>query len=288
MKSNNKYDPEDIESLLLHKQFHELYPEEKEFVLRHLENEEEYNSMRNTLFEIKEISSASDLLRPDAGLKKELLRAFQGERKSPFIIWLNALFAAPDRSFFGQRGVQLSFSLAVIAIIGVFLFTSQPNKKVMAENHVEQNKEMESPAEVETKQADVEEEGITEESTAPVLPPAAVQINSADAAEEVNDVVMKEEAAPEAQPLTNQVSKAMADEVSTTSPQVSDFAVENANSENIDYASPAITNKATALSPTFNSSGAELYSEYTTVAIVETSSNIEGYADVVDLLFTAK
>ncbi|MEZ4800783.1 MAG: hypothetical protein R2809_13605 [Flavobacteriales bacterium] len=128
MKSNHKYDPEDIESLMLHKQFHELYPEEKEFVLRHLDNEEEYNSMRNTLFEIKEISSNRDLLSPDAGLKKELLRAFQGERKSPFIIWLNSLFAAPDRSFFGQRGVQLSFSLAVIAIVGIFIFNSQPKK----------------------------------------------------------------------------------------------------------------------------------------------------------------
>lgn len=140
MMSSNKYDPEDIESLMLFKQFHELYPEEKEFVLRHLENEEEYESMRRVLFEIKEIKSKDGLLKPDAGLKKELLKAFNAEKKSRFAIWLNSLFTAPDRSFFGQRGVQLGFSFAIVAA-AIFLYNLKDEKPVQ----IAENKAIESP-----------------------------------------------------------------------------------------------------------------------------------------------
>ena len=37
MSDKQVYDPEDIESLLIHKEFEELYPAEKEFVLKHIE-----------------------------------------------------------------------------------------------------------------------------------------------------------------------------------------------------------------------------------------------------------
>jgi hypothetical protein len=39
MKDPLKYDPEDIESLLKHKTFSELYPEEREFILKHIAHE---------------------------------------------------------------------------------------------------------------------------------------------------------------------------------------------------------------------------------------------------------
>ena len=54
MKRKFKYDPEDLESLLLNKRFNELYPEEKEFVLRHMDSAEEDASMRKTLLSIVE------------------------------------------------------------------------------------------------------------------------------------------------------------------------------------------------------------------------------------------
>lgn len=117
MKFESKYDPEDIESLLLHKQFHELYPEEKEFVLRHLENEQEYESMRSVLMELKNISSNDEWLEPDASIKKNLMREFSSEKKSRFVIWLNSLFAFPDRPWYSQRGVQIAFGVFILGFL---------------------------------------------------------------------------------------------------------------------------------------------------------------------------
>jgi hypothetical protein len=117
MKFESKYDPEDIESLLLHKQFNELYPEEKEFVLRHLENEQEYESMRSVLMELKNISSSDEWLEPDASIKKNLMREFSSEKKSRFVIWLNSLFAFPDRPWYSQRGVQISFGIFILGFM---------------------------------------------------------------------------------------------------------------------------------------------------------------------------
>jgi hypothetical protein len=134
MKFESKYDPEDIESLLLHKQFNELYPEEKEFVLRHLENEQEYESMRSVLMELKNISTTDEWLEPDASIKKNLMREFSSEKKSRFVIWLNSLFAFPDRPWYSQRGVQIAFGFF---ILGFLLFRyagdNQPSSQ-FAEN----------------------------------------------------------------------------------------------------------------------------------------------------------
>jgi hypothetical protein len=134
MKFESKYDPEDIESLLLHKQFNELYPEEKEFVLRHLENEQEYESMRSVLMELKNISTTDEWLEPDASIKKNLMREFSSEKKSRFVIWLNSLFAFPDRPWYSQRGVQIAFG---VFILGFLLFRyagdNQPSSQ-FAEN----------------------------------------------------------------------------------------------------------------------------------------------------------
>lgn len=117
MKFESKYDPEDIESLLLHKQFHELYPEEKEFVLRHLESEQEYESMRSVLMELKNISSNDEWLEPDASIKKNLMKEFSSEKKSRFVIWLNSLFAFPDRPWYSQRGVQIAFGVFILGFL---------------------------------------------------------------------------------------------------------------------------------------------------------------------------
>lgn len=135
MNHMKKYDPEDIEYLMIHKQFHELYPEEKEFVLQHVEGVEEYESMRKMLLELKNSSIQDDWLTPDASLKKALMAEFAKERKGRFSIWLNSLFAMPERPFYRQTGVQWSFGLAVVAV-GTFFFLQQsPNVTELAENN---------------------------------------------------------------------------------------------------------------------------------------------------------
>lgn len=135
MNHMKKYDPEDIEYLMIHKQFHELYPEEKEFVLQHVEGVEEYESMRKMLLELKNSSIQDDWLTPDASLKKALMAEFAKERKGRFSIWLNSLFAMPERPFYRQTGVQWSFGLVVIALGTFFFLQKTPNVAVLAENN---------------------------------------------------------------------------------------------------------------------------------------------------------
>jgi hypothetical protein len=139
-----KYDPEDIESLLLHKQFHELYPEEKEFVLRHLEGEAEYESLRRTLFELHDVSKTDEWLEPDASLKRELMREFASERRRGFSIWLNNLFAAPEIPWFRQKGYALALGTLALLVGLTFLFLPKTNTQ-LAENKQPREKEITQP-----------------------------------------------------------------------------------------------------------------------------------------------
>ena len=140
MKQFSKYDPEDIESLLLHKQFNELYPEEKEFVLRHLDSVEEYESMRRMLLELKNSEGTDEWLTPDPSIKKALMAEFARERKGRFSIWLNSLFAMPERPIYMQRGVQWSFGVALIAG-AFFFFKPSGNQILLAENQKTENQD---------------------------------------------------------------------------------------------------------------------------------------------------
>ena len=140
MKQFSKYDPEDIESLLLHKQFNELYPEEKEFVLRHLDGVEEYESMRRMLLELKNSEGTDEWLTPDPSIKKALMAEFARERKGRFSIWLNSLFAMPERPIYMQRGVQWSFGVALIAG-AFFFFKPNGNQTLLAENQKTENQD---------------------------------------------------------------------------------------------------------------------------------------------------
>lgn len=126
MKEEIKYDPEDIESLLQHKAFSELYPEEKSFVLKHINNEEEYENLRTTLLEIQSIHRDQEWFDPDPQLKEELMASFAAENKGGFLIWLNTFFRAPELPIYRKPAFQLAFGLALL-IGGVLFF--QNNKK---------------------------------------------------------------------------------------------------------------------------------------------------------------
>ncbi len=131
-----KYDPEDIESLLLHKQFNELYPEEKEFVLRHIESQDEYESLRKTLFEVHNASNDADWLEPDPSLKRNLMAEFAREKKGGFFIWLNTLFSMPtisDIPWFRRPAFQVAMVSVLVFTGGFFWYNAQKNETAMAE-----------------------------------------------------------------------------------------------------------------------------------------------------------
>ncbi len=148
METNFKYDPEDIESLLMHKQFNELFDEEKSFVLQHVEGEEEYESLRKTLFELHDAALASDWLEPDPAIKAALMQEFAQEKKGGFRIWLNSLFVMPDVVWYRRPALQVAFASVLVLIVVVFFFNTKNDQSATAENV--QNKKSEStPSEVE-------------------------------------------------------------------------------------------------------------------------------------------
>jgi hypothetical protein len=120
MKNHSTYDPEDIESLMRHKEFDELYAEEKAFVLRHLENRDEYESIRRTLFEIQATRDDEKWLDPDPSIRRNLMAAFRDRPAVSLTVWLNALFA-PAPSRWGHFG-RPALALASVMLVCGFLF----------------------------------------------------------------------------------------------------------------------------------------------------------------------
>jgi hypothetical protein len=176
MKKEMKYDPEDIESLLMHKEFSELYPEEREFVLQHIESPAEYASLRKTLYEVIEAGKEDQWLDPEPEIRENLLAQFAKEDRKGFAVWLNSLFAAPNVTWYRRPAVQFAMAgVAILLVVGV-LFWNRPNpsKELIAENTPSlENDTVRANPQEELEQANVEL--IAENLNAPIpatLPPA--------------------------------------------------------------------------------------------------------------------
>jgi len=96
MSENEPYRHEDIEALLMSKTFGELLGEEKAFVMQHVQNEEEYNSLRSLLLQMHELSFDAELKDPPESLETALLHGFAEnaekvrgykQRFSPWMGW---------------------------------------------------------------------------------------------------------------------------------------------------------------------------------------------------------
>jgi hypothetical protein len=135
MKTLLPYDPEDIESLMLHKGFGDLYPEEREFVLKHVESAEEYESMRRILLELSQTPD-NRMERPDASLKDELMHLFAREKRGRFILWLNSLVMSfqGDRVIWYRRpAVQVAFG-TILILAGIWWFMEPRTDARLAEH----------------------------------------------------------------------------------------------------------------------------------------------------------
>lgn len=194
MKSNSKYDPEDIESLLLHKQFNELYPEEKEFILQHIETPEEYESLRKTLFDLRDASQQGEWLEPDASLKKDLMAQFVTEEKGGFRVWLNSLFVWPDVQWYRQPALRVAFAGACVIAVAVFFinYNDSTPQNTLAENAIKNSEPTDSNKEQE--ETKPEEKNLFAENIQQKELPAAPKVSSAvnesrlfDAKDDVSD-----------------------------------------------------------------------------------------------------
>lgn len=91
MERPERYDPEDLEHLMLERSFDELLEEERAYALRHLESRAEYERMRALLHHVREERDES--LPGDAGpaVRERVLQAFRAQRQPQWRIWLNSV-----------------------------------------------------------------------------------------------------------------------------------------------------------------------------------------------------
>jgi hypothetical protein len=91
MERTERYDPEDLEQLMLERGFDELLEEERAYAMRHLAGRAEYERMRALLLHVRE--EAGQAPEPEAGtwVREQVLQAFRSQREPRWRIWLNAV-----------------------------------------------------------------------------------------------------------------------------------------------------------------------------------------------------
>ena len=130
------YQIEDIETLMLEKEFHALLPEEKNFVLQHVADEASYQQMRALLYRmIEESQEDENWLEPDPKVKKNLDALFE-----------ESISETPIIPFY-KRGVFWSItSIAAIFIVGIWLYIPKDHSSVLvAQNEPQTTSTTENP-----------------------------------------------------------------------------------------------------------------------------------------------
>ncbi|MDG1158365.1 MAG: hypothetical protein P8N19_02660 [Flavobacteriales bacterium] len=217
-----KYDPEDLESLLLHKTFGELYPEEQRFVLQYIDSEEEYNSMRATLLTIQSNDDSPQIsARPES--KERLMELFSKQNQtSAFRIWLNSTFLpllAPK-----NRNLVISFGVMAALVFSVLLLREDESSARLAMLNEKETKDIAFPEQVKEMPSDTNlERSSLNESEADkaieTLDEDATKLaqarESIDLKEDALDFDKEELIANEASPTNEEVSDEMADVLET-------------------------------------------------------------------------
>lgn len=123
MERHERYDPEDIESLLSERGFDELLPDERAFVLRHMSGRDEYERMRALLHYVRPDERDRGTIEPEDRVRTNVLAAFRAQQQPQWRIWLNgiSLWLAPkETSAHPLWRPALAFgSLALLIMAGV-------------------------------------------------------------------------------------------------------------------------------------------------------------------------
>jgi len=139
MNTNPKYNPEDLEDLLLHKSFDELHESEQEFVLQHIDSISEYKELRNTLLSIKEYSQNNEQIVAEPKVKEALLELFEKESRKPFAWFsLNSIgaFLFPTETTIFRKP---AFQIATFAILALFVVNIGTNLTPEMSDNLAQN-----------------------------------------------------------------------------------------------------------------------------------------------------
>ncbi|HPF90422.1 MAG TPA: hypothetical protein PLL57_07180 [Flavobacteriales bacterium] len=150
MERHERYDPEDIESLLSERGFDELLPDERAFVLRHVNGRDEYERMRALLHYVRPDERQRGGIEPEERVRETVLAAFRAQQQPAWRIWLNSvsLWLAPKEAAAAWRPALAFASLALLIVAGVVVVRQYEGSRkdpALAELHVKDVKETPTP-----------------------------------------------------------------------------------------------------------------------------------------------
>lgn len=307
-----KYDPEDLESLLLHKRFHELYPEEKSFVLQYISSEEEYTSMRATLLKVQEVNDDEYIsARPES--KELLMKLFEEEKQtSGFKVWLNGNFLP----LFANRQSAISLSLAVLASVVfalIFLFQDPSSARMAMLNEDKtdrlefpkerKNTEIESPFREEENSRrsseQVEPETFVVEDQASITPPQSdesLNLNNESQNPQIEGIIVKEESTEPMLETDDLAVESMADQTEGVPLEEIEISAEKSRSAEVTIASKQISSVQAESVTTLSGVQDEAFTNLSTdgsmfevniTKAASTSSNVRSQSSLIESLYTA-
>jgi hypothetical protein len=144
MKEGHSYLPEDIETLLQEKAFSDLYPEEKAFVLKHVQSAEEYERLRALHQHLN--ANVMDLFddpgMPDDRVRQNLLAAMQEERRKKRAFGLNNLLPS-FRLNSDSWKPAMGFAFVLVIGLGTYFYFTNKEKQggegIVAKNDTMKN-----------------------------------------------------------------------------------------------------------------------------------------------------
>jgi hypothetical protein len=288
MKEELKYDPEDIESLLKHKAFAELYPEEKSFVLKHISNEDEYENLRSTLLEIQAMHRDQEWYDPDPQLKDELMASFAAENRGGFRIWLNTLFVRPELPIYRRPGLQLAFGLTLLVGGIIYFQTRTVETNYLAEQEVQSPTNSTDAAKADKPMTEVEISPELKAQSSPTplpqQPAAFPQVPSQSAV----TVYEAEESASLTENLNEDVAAAPIQNEPTAKEAAKDKPTKAESDNNLSSADAETYSTSSSNTAAEIAQVEMISSTKTVVATSSQSQSAANYVDLLDALYTAR
>ncbi|MBL4706023.1 MAG: hypothetical protein JKY54_15970 [Flavobacteriales bacterium] len=123
MSTELKYQPEDIEFILLNKEYHDLDQEQKAFMSEFVDSEDEYLLMRGTLLNITQSAHPEVDIVPAYSIKDALMAEFDKEEQRAGGWLTNVLgrLFPQGQPFARKPGVQLSFMVCTVVLVAVLI-----------------------------------------------------------------------------------------------------------------------------------------------------------------------
>lgn len=226
MERRERYDPEDLESLLHERTYDELLEEERSYVLRHLSGKSEYESMRALLLNLRGSEKDRPLITSDDILRENVMRAFRERHKPQWKIWLNSvggLFSPAENVRWNWRPALVLGSLVLVIAAGVMVLLgpgTQRNARV-AELRRPERVEPAVPAKEDVLE-EREEDGL--DAT------GAAMITGTDTPSASPDEILREATAEDAQPMLSIADDEALEEVAREREPIMDLKNEMAES----------------------------------------------------------